>query len=180
MRARKEGAPMKRILTPLAFAAAMLLLIARPSLAQPMPAPPLGAVQPSAPGAAGQPPVVAPSLPLQKSIDGPVKKVDPIAKTVRVGWFFGLFSTTLQVTENTDIAVEGAKASLQDIREGDEVKASYETRDGKDVAKLIDATHPAAPGGAGPMKSGPGSSPSSQVLAPKGSPAPPAGGAKTP
>ncbi len=172
---------MKRILTSLVSAAAILLLIALPAMAQTAPAPPPGAVQPSASGPAGQPPAMAPSPPQEKQIDGPVKGVDPLAKTVKVGWFLGLFSTTLQVTDDTQIAVEGAKASLQDIREGDEVKASYETRDGKDVAKSIEATHPELTGGTGTMKRGPESSSSPQMIGPKESTAaPPAGGAKTP
>jgi Cu/Ag efflux protein CusF len=116
----------------------------------------------------------------ERLIDGPVKKVDPIAKTVQVGWFFGLLSTTLEVTDGTEIAVEGAKASLQDVREGDEVKASYETRDGKYIAKSIEATRSEATGGAGRTKRGPGSSTSSQMMEPKESSTPPSGGAKTP
>ena len=113
-------------------------------------------------------------------MEGPVKKVDPVAKTVQVGWFLGLLSTTLEVTEGTHIAVDGATASLQDIREGDEVKAAYEARDGKYVAKSILATHPELPGGAGPMKRAPGSSTAPQGMELREPPAPPAGGAKSP
>jgi hypothetical protein len=65
---------------------------------------------------------------------------DPLGKTVRVGWLFGLLSTTLEVTEDTRIAVEGATGSLQDIREGDVVKAAYEAHDGKYIAKSIEVT----------------------------------------
>ena len=168
---------MKRILTPLVSAAAILLLITLPAMAQTAPAQSPASV---APGPAGQPTAEIPSVPQERRMEGPVKKVDPIAKTVQVGWFLGLLSTTLEVTDGTDIAVEGAKASLQDIREGDEVKAAYETRDGKYVAKSIEATHPELTGGAGTMKRGPGSSTSPQMMEPKESTAPPAGGAKTP
>lgn len=98
---------------------------------------------PTAPGAlsaqSGPPPMPA-NPPEEKVIDGPVKQVDPLAKTVRVGWLLGLFSTTLAVTEDTRIAVDGTTGSLQDIREGDEVKASYEARDGKYIAKSIEVT----------------------------------------
>ena len=170
---------MKCILRPLAFAAAMLLLTAIPAMAQTAPTQPSGSVAPAAPGLAVQPGAGTPSAVQEKVIDGPVKKVDPIAKTVQVGWFFGLLSTTLEVTEGTQIAVEGATASLQDIREGDEVKAAYETRDGKDVAKTIEAMHPEATGEAGASKRGPGS-PNAPMIQPKESTAPPPGGAKTP
>jgi hypothetical protein len=47
------------------------------------------------------------------------------------------------------------KASLLDIREGDKVKASYEARDGKNIAKSIE-------------------------VAPRGSTAPPSGSPRTP
>ena len=171
---------MTRLLTPLVAAAAMLLLTPLPALAQIAPAPPPGSVARGAPGPADQPTAEIPSAAQEKLIDGPVKKVDPMAKTVQVGWFFGLLSTTLEVTDGTQIAVEGATASLQDIREGDEVQAAYETRDGKYVAKSIEATHPEAKGGAGITNRGPGSSTSPQRMELREPPAPPAGGGKTP
>jgi len=171
---------MKCILRPLAFAAAMLLLTAIPAMAQTAPTQPSGSVAPAAPGLAVQPGAGTPSAVQEKVIDGPVKKVDPIAKTVQVGWFFGLLSTTLEVTEGTQIAVEGATASLQDIREGDEVKAAYETRDGKDVAKTIEAMRSEETGEGGTPKTGPGSPVSPRMMQPKESTAPTPGAAKTP
>ncbi len=79
-----------------------------------------------------------PLPPQEKSVDGPVKNVDSLAKTVKVGWLMGLFSTTLRVDDNTRINVAGSKASLADIQEGDRVKASYESRSDANVAKAID------------------------------------------
>jgi phosphoenolpyruvate-protein kinase (PTS system EI component) len=79
---------------------------------------------------------------VERFIDGPVKDVDPVARTVDVGWFLGLFATTLEVTNDTRIAVDGANGSLDMIREGDRVKASYEAKDGKNVAKAIDVSQP--------------------------------------
>jgi hypothetical protein len=87
-------------------------------------------------------PSAAPSVPLTKVVDGPVKDVDPAAKTVKVGWLFGFLSTTLDVTDDTHIAIEGEKGSLDMIHEGDEAKVSYETRDGKNLAKTIEVTQP--------------------------------------
>jgi Cu/Ag efflux protein CusF len=79
---------------------------------------------------------------MTKVIDGPVKDVDPAAKTVKVGWLLGLLSTTLEVTDATHIAIEGEKGSLAMIQEGDQVKASYEARDGKNLATAIEVTQP--------------------------------------
>lgn len=132
---------MKHLAKPLALAVPVLALTISFAMAQTAPNP-SGA--PSAPAESGlrQTPPAAPSLPMTKVIDGPVKDVDPAAKTVKVGWLLGLVSTTLEVTDDTHISVEGAKGSLDMIREGDEVKASYEVRDGKNLAKAIDVTQP--------------------------------------
>jgi hypothetical protein len=73
-------------------------------------------------------------------IDVPVREVHPLGKTLSVGRLFGLVSTTLEVTEETRIGIEGVPSSLQDIREGDAVKAAYEARDGKNIAKSIEVT----------------------------------------
>jgi Cu/Ag efflux protein CusF len=107
-------------------------------MAQMPPSTPQSPATPDVAGTPGASPPSPPSLPVQKAIDGPVKAVDPMAKTVTVGWMLGLFGTKLQVNDDTQIAVEGSKASLMDIREGDEVKASYETQNGKNVATSID------------------------------------------
>jgi hypothetical protein len=133
---------MTRILTPLVAAAALLTVTVAPGMAQTPPAP---RPAPTAPGA--------------KFIDGPVQKVDPAAQTVQVGWFLGLLSTTLEVTPDTRIAVGGMPASLLDIREGDQVKASYEAQPGKNRAKAIEVTPAAAPGRAGPSSGAPATRP---------------------
>jgi Cu/Ag efflux protein CusF len=106
---------------------------------------------------------------MTKVIDGPVKDVDPATKTVKVGWLLGLLSTTLEVTGDTNIAVGGEKGSLDMIHEGDEVKASYEVRDGKNVAKAIDVTQPEKE--SRPSKAAPPATES-----PRRSAAPPSGG----
>ena len=167
---------MKRILTSLVSAATILVLTALPALGQTAPAPPPAPVAPGAPGPMDQPAARTPSPPQEKFIDGPVKKVDPVTKTVQVGWFLGLLSTTLEVTDGTQIAVEGAKASLHDIQEGDEVKASYEARDGKYIAKSIDATRGEAGRGAGTASRAPASPASPKMMEPSEPTAPPSGG----
>jgi len=80
------------------------------------------------------------SPPEEKAMGGPVKQVDPWGRTLSVGLFLGLFRTTLEVTEDTRIVVEGVPGSLQDVREGDVVEAAYEEHGGKNVATLIKVT----------------------------------------
>jgi hypothetical protein len=76
-----------------------------------------------------------------RMIEGPVKKVDPGAGTLRVGSGpFGLFSRTVEVSTDTDIQMSGHRASLTDIPEGARVTVAYESRDGRNVATRIDAT----------------------------------------
>jgi|GEM_PF-1246523 len=132
---------MKHLVKSMALAAAGLALTVSFAVAQTAPKP-SGA--PSAPAESGlrQAPSPAPSVPVTKVIDGPVKDVDPAAKTVEVGWLLGFLSTTLQVTDDTQIAIDGEKGSLDRIHEGDQVKASYEARDGKNLAKAIEVTQP--------------------------------------
>jgi len=85
-----------------------------------------------------------PSMPGMKgsgdaSLEGTVKKVDPAARTVEVSvGQSGLWEKTLEVTKNTQIETEGERATLADIAEGVKVKASYETRAGKNFATHID------------------------------------------
>ena len=138
---------------------------------------------PAAPGAMGtqaSPPPMTASPPQEKVMDGPVKQVDPLGKTISVGWLFGLFSTTLEVTEDTRIAVEGAAGSLQDIREGDVVKAAYEARDGKNIAKTIEVTEAEPRQAARAPQGGPAPSSTPAMGAPQGSDAPSTGAPKTP
>jgi len=130
---------MKRLVTPLASVVAVLALTISCAMAQTASNPPGAQPGLADPGLRVVPPITM-APPIEKSIDGPVKGVDPLAKTVRVGWFLGLLSTTLDVTDDTHIAIAGAKGSLDMIREGDRVKASYEAINGKNVAKAIDVT----------------------------------------
>jgi hypothetical protein len=130
----------------LVMVSTMVVLIAAGSawaqVQKPMPAPPIAPTQPAAP-AVGE-------------LEGKVKKVDLTDGTVRVatGWF-GLVRRTLSVTGETQVQVDGRKATLMDVSEGAEVKASYEVRDGKNVATRIDVTPPAqssAPAGKTPQQ----------------------------
>ncbi len=170
---------MVRFLTVLAASAASLALVVAPVMAQtqtPTPRP-----APGAPGAAPAPGVEKPSM---KEVEGTVKKVDPAAKSVQVSsGLLGLFGATLEVTDDTKIQVQGKEgASLADIQEGAKVKASYESRDGKNLAKRIEVMpaeeKTSSPAGSPARPLPPAGSPSP---APSGSSAPPpAGQPKTP
>lgn len=154
---------MKHLLKWVPFVVAILALTAPLAMAQ------TPGQTPGAPGPAAPPAPRAPSPPVEKTIDGPVKAVDPTANTVRVGGFLGMFGTTLEVTDATQIAVQGVQGKLQNIKEGDEVKASYEVRDGKNIAKSIEVMPAEAKEGA--------RAPSRSAAPPSGAPGTPPSGA---
>lgn len=153
---------MAPFLTIFTAVAALLTLVIAPAMAQQQPSP---APARPAPGA----PVIPAPQETTKEVEGTVKKVDPGTKSVQVSsGLLGLFGATLELTDETRIQVEGKQGSLADIREGAKVKASYETRDGKNVAKAIEVL-PAEPKEPAPARPAP----------PAGAPAPPAGQPKT-
>ena len=148
-----------RFLTAVASIVALLALVVAPALAQTQaPTPPSSTPRP-APGAGA----MTPEKPTTKEVEGTVKKVDPATKSVQVSsGLLGIFGATLEVTDETKINVQGKDGALSDIREGARVKASYESRDGKNLAKSIDVmpaeekdkavapTRPPAPGAPSP------------------------------
>lgn len=113
---------MRREIRILGATVVMLGLIGGPGCVQ---------AQQSMPGSVG----VQPS----GSLEGTVKKVNPATSTVEVSTDrFGLWAKSLEVGSATDIRVEGRKASLEDLHEGEKIKASYETRVGKSFATSIE------------------------------------------
>jgi hypothetical protein len=132
---------MRQFIMSLASVVAVFALTLSGAVAQTAPNQPGAPPGLADPGLRVAPPPVASMPPMEQFIDGPVKGVDSGEKTVRVGWFFGLLSTTLEVTDDTHIAIDGATGSLDMIREGDRVEATYEAKDGKNVARAIDVTH---------------------------------------
>lgn len=160
---------MARSPTVLTAVAALLTLVIAPAMAQMQPPAPAR----PAPGAPEAPARPAPQE-ATKVVEGTVKRVDPGTKSVQVSsGLLGLFSATLELTEETRIQVEGKQGSPADIREGAKVKASYETREGKNVAKTIEVM-PAEPKEQAPAR------PAPPAGSPGGAPAPPAGQPKTP
>jgi Cu/Ag efflux protein CusF len=91
-------------------------------------------------------PPSAPAAPMPGSLEGKVKKVDLTVGTVSVsrGWF-GLFGKTLAVSSDTQVQIEGRQGTLADVSEGATVKASYEVREGKNVATRIEVLPPPSP-----------------------------------
>jgi len=96
-----------------------------------------------------------PAAPAGASVEGTVKKVNPATRTFEVSvGLLGFWGKTLEVTDGTQIQAEGRRATLEDIREGVKVKASYETRAGKSFATRIDLLPVPRPKGA-PGQAGP-------------------------
>jgi hypothetical protein len=78
-------------------------------------------------------------------VEGTVKKIDPMASTLRVSsGLFGLFGKTLEVGPDTQISIDGRDSNLAEVRKGAKVRASYETRNGRTIATRIEAM-PSAP-----------------------------------
>jgi hypothetical protein len=73
------------------------------------------------------------------SVEGTVKKVDRAKGTVEIATgAFGLWAKTLEVRGDTQILAEGRPLSLEDLHEGERVKAGYETRVGENFATSIE------------------------------------------
>jgi Cu/Ag efflux protein CusF len=88
----------------------------------------------------------APASPIPASLEGTVKKVDATTSTVRVSsGLFGLFPRTLEVTGDTQLQIEGRQATLTEVQEGAKVKASYEVRNGKNIATRLEVMAPPPP-----------------------------------
>ena len=87
----------------------------------------------------GRTPAASTSAEPGASLEGTVKKVNPTASTVEVTvGKFGLWAKTLEVSGDTDIRVDGRKANLEDLQEGEKIRASYETLVGKSFATSIE------------------------------------------
>lgn len=88
----------------------------------------------------------APASPRPAELEGTVKKVDATTSTVRVSsGLFGLFPRTLEVTGDTQLQIEGRQATLTEVPEGAKVKASYEVRNGKNIATRLEVMAPPPP-----------------------------------
>jgi Cu/Ag efflux protein CusF len=98
----------------------------------------LAQTQPSPTTRPGAPPSQQPAPKTAHEVEGTVKKIDAMAKTVEVSRLLGIMSTKLEVTSDTKIRSDGKDLSLADLQEGAKVKAAYESQAGKNVAKTIE------------------------------------------
>jgi hypothetical protein len=116
---------------PIALSAALLVAVVGGVLAQ---TPTRPAATPDAPTA----PPVEPDRLLE--VDGAVQAVDRRVEWVRVSASGAgrAAVTTLQFTDATQVVVEGRPGSLEDVREGDRVKAAYEDRHGIRLARRVE------------------------------------------
>jgi hypothetical protein len=110
-------------------------------------------MQQTAPSVTAPPAHPAEQRPVEQAgmgmLEGAAKHVDPGARTLQVSTGpFGIFRKTLEVTGDTQIQVEGRQATLSDIQEGETVRASYETRETRNIATRIEVipTQPASKG----------------------------------
>jgi len=72
-------------------------------------------------------------------LEGAVKEVDSATRVLKVGLGpLGTPARTLEVNGHTEIQVEGRRGTLEDLHDGARIKASYEIREGKDVATRIE------------------------------------------
>lgn len=75
--------------------------------------------------------------------DATVRKVDLAESQVELASdLLGLFGARLQVTDRTEILLDGRQARLDELPEGARVRASYELQDGLKVARTISAKKP--------------------------------------
>lgn len=113
-----------------------LVIAAGPVLAQTSPSIPGAPPPPSGAPPAAKAPAEKPTTGM---LEGAVKKVDPGAGELQVSSGpMGIFHKTLEVSNSTDIQMNGQKGTLADLREGENIKASYESRDGKNFATRIE------------------------------------------
>lgn len=138
---------MKRVVSVLMVALLAVPVAATTALAQ---------VQqpPTRPGA--PPTSQRPAEKTMHEVEGTVKKVDAMAKTLEISRLFGIMGTKLEVTADTKIRTNGKDVTIGDLREGAKVKAAYESQAGKNVATSIEvmpeekkepaASPPTAPG----------------------------------
>jgi len=138
---------MKRVVSVLMVAILAVPMAAATALAQMQPSP----AKPGAP-----PTSQRPAEKSMQEVEGTVKKVDAMAKTVEVSRLFGIMGTKLEVNEETKIRAGSKDVTISEIREGAKIKAAYESQAGKNLAKSIEvlpeekkepaASPPTAPG----------------------------------
>ena len=68
-------------------------------------------------------------------MEGTIQSIDTAGKEIVLS-----DGTTLVCDDSTNIMVEGKEGKLDDLKEGAKVKASYEEKDGKNMAATLDVS----------------------------------------
>ena len=68
-------------------------------------------------------------------MEGTIQSVDASGKQIMLS-----DGTTLVCDDGTSIMVEGKEGKLEDLKEGAKVKASYDEKDGKNVAATVEVS----------------------------------------
>lgn len=79
--------------------------------------------------------VAVTGLAVAGEMEGKIRSIDTASKEVVLE-----DGTKLVLDESTSISVEGKEGKLEDLKEGARVKASYEEKDGKNVAAKIEVS----------------------------------------
>jgi Cu/Ag efflux protein CusF len=68
-------------------------------------------------------------------MEGKIQSIDTASKELVLD-----NGAKLVCDDSTNIMMEGKSAKLEDLKEGSKVKASYEEKDGKNVAAMVEVT----------------------------------------
>jgi hypothetical protein len=74
-------------------------------------------------------------LALAGETQGEIQAINPMTQEVLLD-----NGSALAVDQNTKIMVEGKEGSLEDLKAGDEVRASFQEKDGKNIASNLDVS----------------------------------------
>lgn len=74
-------------------------------------------------------------LAVAAEMEATIQSIDPAAKEMVLD-----DGTKLTWSEDTKFSVKGQEATLEEVKEGAKVKASYEEKDGRNVLGTIDVT----------------------------------------
>jgi Cu/Ag efflux protein CusF len=66
---------------------------------------------------------------------GKIQAINPMTQEVLLD-----NGSNLAVDQDTKIMVEGKEGTLEDLKEGDQVKASFQEKDGKNLAIILDVS----------------------------------------
>jgi hypothetical protein len=70
-------------------------------------------------------------------VEGKIQAINPVSKKILLD--NGL---ALATTDDTTITIEGKPSGFRSVKEGGKVKASYEAKDGQNLAITLDVSEP--------------------------------------